>query len=401
MISDPVKAPESRKLLVTVQPSLLKNTELQGLAPGATYEWYVGKTLTADFGKPGHPKIVYTPENATNKSISWSFEPNNNEEYVDVASQRAKKGTPAEVKIHCVGTSNADPSLKIEFDAVIKEKLVTKVLVGSNPEKIWTTKKLGKGEGIELGAEFLLLVQIEPEDASNQEYDVVFAPDGIIKPLGKNMFRAMKVADEVTMTVTSKSSSHVANTKKFKVWKEAVTGIEIRKAPEKIELKKNTLRLKWRVLPVADEEKGIRGATVKTVRFEVSDTTVMKPKVHPGNFKLLKTGKCDITVISLDDETKRATVTIEVVAPTTGIEEEALAQTTVMPNPFAEKLSVAGYELWDGSYELLNTQGVVVLAGRLTPKMTEIHTTELTSGIYMLRLIAPEGTTRTIKVVKY
>lgn len=401
MISDPVKAPESRKLLVTVQPSLLKNMELQGLAPSATYEWYVGKTLTADFGKLGHPKIVYTPENATNKSISWSFEPNNNEEYVDVASQRAKKGTPAGVKIHCVGTSNADPSLKIEFDAVIKEKLVTKVLVGSNPEKIWTTKKLGKGEGIELGAEFLLLVQIEPEDASNQEYDVVFAPDGIIKPLGKNMFRAMKVADEVTMTVTSKSSSHVANTKKFKVWKEAVTGIEIRKAPEKIELKKNTLRLKWRVLPVADEEKGIRGATVKTVRFEVSDTTVMKPKVHPGNFKLLKAGKSDITVISVDDETKRATVTIEVVAPTTGIEEEALAKAAVMPNPFAEKFSVSGYELWAGRYELINAQGVVVLGGQLMPSTTEIATTGIPSGVYVLRLTAPEGTMRTIKVVKH
>ncbi len=405
LMSDPVKAPESRKLLVLVQPSPLKNMELQGLAPSATYEWYVGKTLTADFGKPGHPKIVYTPENATNKSITWSFEPNNNEEYVDVASQRAKKGTPPGVKIRCIGISNADPSLKIEFEAVIKEKLVTKVLVGSNPGKIWTTKpgtpEEIKGEGIELGADFLLLVQIEPEDASNQEYDVAFSPEGIIKPLGKNIFRAMKVADEVTMTVTSRSSSHVVNTKKFKVWKEPVSGIEIRKAPEKIELKKGTLRLKWRVLPLADEENGIKGATVKTVRFEVSDISVMKPKVHPGNFKLLKTGKCDITVISLDDETKRATVTIEVVAPTTGIEEEALAQTTVMPNPFAEKLSVAGYELWDGSYELLNTQGVVVLAGRLTPKMTEIHTTELTSGIYMLRLIAPEGTTRTIKVVKY
>ena len=405
MISDPVKAPESRKLLVTVQPSLLKNMELQGLAPGATYEWYVGKTLTADFGKPGHPKIVYTPENATNKSISWSFEPNNNEEYVDVASQRAKKGTPAGVKIHCVGTSNADPSLKIEFDAVIKEKLVTKVLVGSNPGKIWTAKPGTpdevKGEGIELGAEFLLLVQIEPEDASNQEYDVVFAPDGIIKPLGKNMFRAMKVADEVTMTVTSKSSSHVANTKKFKVWKEAVTGIEIRKAPEKIELKKNTLRLKWRVLPVADEEKGIKGATVKTVRFEVSDTSVLKPKVHPGNFKLLKAGKCDITVISVDDETKRATVTIEVVAPTTGIEEEALAKAAVMPNPFAEKFYVSGYELWAGRYELINAQGVVVLGGQLMPSITEIATTGIPSGVYVLRLTAPEGTTRTIKVVKH
>ena len=405
MIPDPVKAPESRKLLVTVQPSLLKNMELQGLAPGATYEWYVGKTLTADFGKPGHPKIVYTPENATNKSISWSFEPNNNEEYVDVASQRAKKGTPAGVKIHCVGTSNADPSLKIEFDAVIKEKLVTKVFVGSNPGKIWTTKpgtpEEVKGEGIELGAEFLLLVQIEPEDASNQEYDVVFAPDGIIKPLGKNMFQAMKVADEVTMTVTSKSSSHVANTKKFKVWKEAVTGIEIRKAPEKIELKKNTLRLKWRVLPVADEEKGIKGATVKTVRFEVSDTTVMKPKVHPGNFKLLKAGKSDITVISVDDETKRATVTIEVVAPTTGIEEEALAKAAVMPNPFAEKFYVSGYELWAGRYELINAQGVVVLGGQLMPSTTEIATTGIPSGVYVLRLTAPEGTTRTIKVVKH
>lgn len=401
---DPVKAPDTRKLLISVQPSPLKNIELQGLAAGTTYEWYVGKTLTADFGKPGQPKIVYTPENATDKSISWSFEPNINEEYVDVAAQRAKKGTPVGVKIHCVGISNADPSLRIEFDAEIKEKLVTKVLVGSNPGKIWTTKAGTPdqvlGEGLELGAEFSLVVQVEPEDASNKDYDIAFTPEGVIKSLGNNRFRAIKVADEVTMTVTSKSSSHEVNVKKFKVWKEPVTGIEIRKAPETIELKKGTLRLKWRVLPVADEENGIKGATVKNVRFEVSDNTVLMPKVHPGNFKLLKEGKCVITVISVDDETKRASHTIEVVATKMAVDDEVLSQVSVSPNPFDDKLLIAGYELAEGRYELINTQGVVVFAGELMLGTTEVATTGVVPGIYVIRLIAPDGTTRTIKAVK-
>jgi hypothetical protein len=72
-----------------------------------------------------------------------------------------------------------------------------------------------------------------------------------------------------------------------------------------------------------------------------------------------------------------------------------------MPNPFAEKFYVSGYELWDGRYELINAQGVVVLGGQLMPSTTEIATTGIPSGVYVLRLTAPEGTTRTIKVVKH
>lgn len=404
-LPDPIKAPDSRRLSIIVLPSPLTNMELMGLPAGTSFEWFVGKSLLDDFGKPGQPSLKFTPENATNKSISWSFEPNINEEYIDLASLRAKKGTPTGVKIHCIGISNADPSLKVEFDAVLKEKLVDKILVGSIPNKIWTTgagtSHEVPGEGLELGEKFTLKVEVQPEDASNKDFTVKFEPADVLEDLGNMQYRALKLADKVTMKVTSKSSSAKKNEKEFKIFKIPVDSIHIRKPISSIELKKHILRIRWKVYPLTNEEKGIKGATIRGVRFEVSDTSILKPQFHLGNFKLYKAGKCDIKIISIDDPSKQKTLSIEVIAsPGADVEDALLDNITVAPNPFVNEIRIknALQQGEDIQYNVLNAQGVVVRRGNLQEE-TEIATQDLAPGLYLLQL-SGKGRSRTWRIVK-
>ena len=53
-----------------------------------------------------------------------------------------------------------------------------------------------------------------------------------------------------------------------------------------------------------------------------------------------------------------------------------------------------------GRYDLLNAQGVVVRSGNMDGNEVMIETTDLTSGLYLLRLTAENGATKTYCVVK-
>ena len=51
-------------------------------------------------------------------------------------------------------------------------------------------------------------------------------------------------------------------------------------------------------------------------------------------------------------------------------------------------------------YALLNAQGAVVRSGNMAGNEVLIETSDLTSGLYLLRLTAENGATKTITVVK-
>ena len=73
------------------------------------------------------------------------------------------------------------------------------------------------------------------------------------------------------------------------------------------------------------------------------------------------------------------------------------AGVVVAPNPFASVLVVKA--AFDGRYELLNVQGVVLRAGELRGTETQVETAELNAGLYLLR-ISTNGASKTFKVVK-
>ena len=87
--------------------------------------------------------------------------------------------------------------------------------------------------------------------------------------------------------------------------------------------------------------------------------------------------------------------------PNTGIEEgRPFNGTLVRPNPFGGELSiVVENNLTDAVYELISAQGVVVRRGALFD-VTSIDTRDIPSGLYLLRLIAPNGQGRTLRVIK-
>jgi len=83
----------------------------------------------------------------------------------------------------------------------------------------------------------------------------------------------------------------------------------------------------------------------------------------------------------------------------TPVEDAVFASVVVAPNPFTTQLRLVCNGA-TGRYDLLNAQGVVVRSGNMVGNEVLIETSDLTSGLYLLRLTAENGATKTITVVK-
>lgn len=137
---------------------------------------------------------------------------------------------------------------------------------------------------------------------------------------------------------------------------------------------------------------------------EVAAGTKLKIVATPKNtdykLKSLKAGDTDILNSKQFTVSQDVTVTAEF-ALSSPVEDAAWASITVAPNPFNEQLRIANYELrGDTKYELLNANGQVMRSGMLQPTETVVETSELTSGVYLLRLTSKEVTLKTVSVVK-
>lgn len=96
-----------------------------------------------------------------------------------------------------------------------------------------------------------------------------------------------------------------------------------------------------------------------------------------------------------------ATFELDPTNPPTGIEEgKVFHGALVRPNPFgAELLIVVENNLANAVYELISAQGAVVRRGALFD-ITSVDTHDVPSGLYLLRLIAPNGQAHTLRVIK-
>ncbi len=81
------------------------------------------------------------------------------------------------------------------------------------------------------------------------------------------------------------------------------------------------------------------------------------------------------------------------------VEDVALAGISIAPNPFSSQLIVRNNEVLAASYELVNTNGIVVRAGTLQGAETVLDTENLTVGVYLLRIFAGSES-KTLRVVK-
>ena len=131
---------------------------------------------------------------------------------------------------------------------------------------------------------------------------------------------------------------------------------------------------------------------------EGTELTAVATPAKGWKLKSLTAGTQDI----LSDGKFTVTANVEVKAvfeKSTFVEDAMLANVQVAPNPFTTQLRLLCNGA-TGRYDLLNAQGVVVRAGNMADSEVAIETRDLTSGLYLLRLTAENGATKTITVVK-
>ena len=139
------------------------------------------------------------------------------------------------------------------------------------------------------------------------------------------------------------------------------------------------------------------GATQREVTWSTSDAAIVTVDEH-GKVKAIAAGEATITVASKTNASIQATCKV-IVEPATTVEDAIFANVLVAPNPFDNQLRIVNGDL-RGTYALLNAQGVVVRSGNMTDNEVLIETSDLTSGLYLLRLTAANGAVKTITVVK-
>ena len=132
------------------------------------------------------------------------------------------------------------------------------------------------------------------------------------------------------------------------------------------------------------------------VSWSTSDENIVS--VTPeGKIECKEIGTAKITV-QTDLGGHTATCEVTVTDPA-GVEDAVFANIVVAPNPFGNALRIVNGKL-RGTYALLNAQGVVVRCGNMDGNEVVVETSDLTSGLYLLRLTAENGATKTIRVVK-
>ena len=85
--------------------------------------------------------------------------------------------------------------------------------------------------------------------------------------------------------------------------------------------------------------------------------------------------------------------------PPTAVEDAEFAHIVVAPNPFDALLRISNGDV-RGKYALYNTHGLEVAFGVLEGAETRINTASFPVGMYLLRLTAENGATKTFTVVK-
>ena len=174
----------------------------------------------------------------------------------------------------------------------------------------------------------------------------------------------------------------------------AVTGVKV--TPTTVNLKVNeTQQLTVTVEP--------NDATNKNYTCK-SDNEGVATVTNTGLITAVSVGTASITVTT-EDGNKTETCTVTVAQSTSpdnpnAVEEALFANISVAPNPFSSQLRISHKEAINARYTLLDARRVILYQGSLEGTETTLNTENLKAGIYLLRLSADNGATKTITVVK-
>jgi len=165
------------------------------------------------------------------------------------------------------------------------------------------------------------------------------------------------------------------------------TGIKIE--PLTVEVGKS-LKIKYKLEP--------EGATA-TVTFKSRDEKIATVDAN-GNVKGIKAGTVTIDVTT-DVPNVKGECTVTVKAKRTDVQDLFFANVHIMPNPFDTQIRIVlSGDARDVHYELINVTGSVLRKGDIESNEAQIETSELHSGIYLLRLSTATGLVKTYRLVK-
>ncbi len=238
------------------------------------------------------------------------------------------------------------------------------------------------------GTSHTLVATVKPSNATNKAVTWSSSNDAVATVSDKGLVEA-KTVGTATITVTTKDGGHTAICEVNVTVEDVVlTGLTISPSEVSVEANKEvTLSVSFE--PVS--------ATHKGVKWSSSAPTIATVDEH-GKVKGIAEGKVTITVVSEKYETINNTCSVTVTPPA-AVEDPIFASVIVSPNPFETQLRISNGDV-RGKYTLYNTQGVEVAFGGLEGAETLINTASFPAGMYLLRLTAENGATKTFTVVK-
>jgi len=241
---------------------------------------------------------------------------------------------------------------------------------------------------LKVGTSLKLVAKVEPANATNKVVTWQCSDESVASVSDQGLVEA-KAAGTSIITVTTADGGHTATCSLTVVTEDVrLTSIKVSPSEMRITVGQNT------TLNVSYEP---AGATQKAVTWETNDAAIVTVDAN-GNIKGVAEGEAIITAKSKQDETIKSTCKV-VVTPATAVEDAVFAGVVIAPNPFGNQLRIVNGEL-RGEYALLNAQGIVVRSGNADSNEVVIETRDLTSGLYLLRLTATNGATKTYRVVK-
>ena len=271
-----------------------------------------------------------------------------------------------------------------------EENIAKEVKIGKEAESVTvtgvtvtpTTAELKVGETKQLS------ITVEPTTATNKNYTCESDKESVATVDNTGLITAVGVGT-ATITVTTEDGGHTATCSLTVTAGDVpLTGLKVNPSETHIAVEQ-TLSLNVSYEPASTTHKGVKWAT--------SDAAIVTVD-QSGIIKGIAVGEAIITAKSKEDETIKGTCRV-IVDSATAIEDAAFTNVLVAPNPFDNQLRIVNGEL-RGTYALLNAQGVVVRAGNMVGSEVVIETSDLTSGLYLLRLTATNGATKVVTVVK-
>ena len=330
------------------------------------------ENLKVGYGTSRPLQLVFNPKNFPDKGVTYSVK---DENVCTVSSDGVVRGlAKGKTEVYAVSNVNVD----------IKATCVVEV-IDAVPLKDIAFRK--EHITLAVGATQKDLISFTPANASNQMVEWRIENNSIVSVDRFGELTALSIG-ETNVTAKSYELDKTITMK--------VTVTEFVRL-ESLSMAESTVKMK------VGQTKNLlvnfkpANTTQRALTWESSNPKVVT--VSAGYLTAVGEGTATIYATCKDaNKTTQCAVTVEPAQPE-AVEDAALSQVSIAPNPFEAQLRLR-HEVLDGAtYELLNTAGQSLRTGALTGAETVLETADLPAGLYLLQ-VRLGSVSKTFRVVK-